>query len=384
MRRYYTLTVRTLSPVHIGCGEELTKLDYCYSGNRQQISVMHTQKLFQGLLKHGLLAEFEQNLIDPSAMFSLTRFLADHDIPESEYSAWAKYSYPVNNVSIVKGQDTIRSFVKDAYGCPYVPGSSLKGVLRTAIAYSIIMRDRKRFQRTAEDIKNEISHPRGKRPNLGFTESMLNQSVFHTLQRKTKRDGTAVPKDILNDCMAGMRISDSKPLSSDSLCLCEKNDVNYDGETHTINLLRECLAPETEIVFDLVLDDTLCPFKAEEIADALRDQFEDYDAVFRSHYRDAVKETIHDPAETGEPWLYLGGGTGIPLKTVIYAMYDDTEQAAELTAKLLDASFYKNRPGHRRFTDETGYSPKVWKCTRLHEKLYEMGLCSIRMEERKP
>ena len=386
MKRYYTLTVRTLSPVHIGCGEEITKIDYCYAKDSKRIYVMHPQKLFNGLQSKGILTAFEQKLMSADKMFSLTRFFSDQQIMESEYSAWAKYSYPVNNVSVENGQNGIFSFIKDAYDCPYIPGSSLKGALRTALAYSIIVHDRKRFRRTADDVQREIESPRGKRPKLGEVESTLNQTIFHTLERKTKRDGTVIRKDILNDCMSGLLISDSKPLSSESLCLCQKTDVDYDGETHSINLLRECIAPETEIVFDVAIDDPLCSFKAEDILAAIGAQFRDYDAVFREHYHNAVKDTFQDPVQSGDPWLYLGGGTGFPMKTVMYALYEDAADAADLTAAMLDAFFPGRKgqkgPEHVRFTNDTGYSPKVWKCTRLHEQLYEMGLCSIQMEEK--
>ena len=388
MKHYYTVTVRTLSPVHIGCGEEITKIDYCYDKNSRRIYVMHPQKLFKGLQSKGLLTAFEQKLMNAERMFSLTRLFADQNIAESEYGAWAKYSYPVNNVSIENGQNGIFSFVKDAYGCPYIPGSSLKGTVRTALAYSTIVSDRNRFKRTADDVRCEIEHPRGKRPNLKNPESMLNQSIFYTLKRKSKKDkyGNLVYTDILNDCMAGLLVSDSKPVTAESLCLCQKTDVDFDGETHSINLLRECIAPETEILFDVTIDDTLCPFSIKDILDALQTQFEDYDAVFRAHYRDAVKDTLHSPVPGEDPWLYLGGGTGFPIKTVLYALYDDETQAADLTASMLDAFFPsrkgKKGPEHVRFTNQTGYSPKVWKCTRLHEQLYEMGLCSIRMEEK--
>ena len=31
------------------------------------------------------------------------------------------------------GSDDIMAFIKDPFGCPYIPGSSIKGALRTAI-----------------------------------------------------------------------------------------------------------------------------------------------------------------------------------------------------------------------------------------------------------
>ena len=48
-------------------------------------------------------------------------------------------------------QKEILTSVKDAYGCPYVPGSSLKGALRTVLLGAVVIRKNEAF---AEERKN--------------------------------------------------------------------------------------------------------------------------------------------------------------------------------------------------------------------------------------
>ena len=214
----------------------------------------------------------------------------------------------------------------------------------------------------------------------------LNTKVFHTLERKkkynkeTKKEET-VKNDILNDCLAGLFISDSSPLK-DRLILCEKTDLQIDGNTHTINFLRECLCPGTDIVFDVVIDTDLCPYDAKDIIDSLNYFYEDYDSVFRSIFINEANGTVFEPQKNNddEAYIYLGGGTGFPLKTVMYSLYEDSEEAADLISIILNQNFKSAE--HKLFTERERVSPKVLKCTKYQDKLYEMGKCSISFKEK--
>ena len=373
--RYYTWTVETLSPVHIGCETKLSKLDYVYDADQGLVYVMDQRELFRGLSACGLLEDYEMRIANGETTFSLTKFLRGAGIGTEDYAAWAQYSYPVDNVSIDPGQFEIVAFVKDAYGCPYIPGSGLKGAIRTLLASDVIRQESGRFQRTTAALKAWMKE---KCPDLKDLRSgRTEQEIFCKLKRDEKKWYAVV-----NDCMTGLKISDSHPLDSDALTLCQKIDLAYEGETHSINILRECLKPGTRITFDVTVDETQFPWDMDSILDALDHGFDDYDALFRGRYVEKARDTFHLPQAPGEgAYLYLGGGTGFLHKTYLTSFFADDLDAAEITSIVLDKMF--KTPKHRRFTENTGYSPKVLKCTRYHEQLYEMGLCRLIMKEKK-
>lgn len=383
MRKYYTLTVKTLAPVHIASGSTINKLEYVYSKETRTVYVMDMVKLSSFLTKSGLMEQFIESISSGDKKFSLTTFFSEKEIPESEYSRYAVYSYLNDNISASPSQMKISGAMKDAYGCPYVPGSSLKGVLRTAIAYRSIAEGRTDTSEAAEKIAADIV--KGER--LGFHERGLNTEIFHTLTRKTRynrdtRIAEPVKKDILNDCMAGLYVSDSRPLTPESLILCEKTDLQLDGGSHTVNILRECIRPETEMTADVVIDTDLCAFTAEDMAESLECFYAGYDRTFRSTFISAAKVKVYEPEkEEGESYLYLGGGTGLPLKSLMYAIYKDKEEASELISLILENRF--RAAGHKRFTMANRISPKVLKCTKYHSRLYEMGRCSLSLREKK-
>ena len=381
MKKYYTLTVKTLAPVHIASGKKINKLEYVYSKDSKTVYVMDMIKFSGFLVKRKLTDVFINRIQSGDKTFSLASFLNEKAVTENEYKQFAAYSYKNDNVSVSPNQMEIQEFVKDAYGCPYIPGSSIKGALRTSIAYDEIMNHHGKYSKISRNIVSDFNDNK----RLNSYENELKTNIFHTLKRKTKRkDGEEIvdKNDILNDCMAGLLISDSRPIPQESLILGEKTDLQIDGDTHTINILRECIRPETEIVFDVAIDDELCKFSAENISDSLKYFYEDYNNVFRSIFIDEARGTVYEPEKAPySEYIYLGGGTGFPLKSVMYSLFEDSEEAAEIISKMLDKSF--SSADHKRFTIKEGISPKVLKCTKYQNKLYEMGRCEISFKEKK-
>ena len=376
--QYYTLTLETLGPVHIGNGSSLTKLDYIYSSESKTVYILESMKLFRGLQQYGLLQIFEKGL---SRNMSMTDFVTKNSVPEKAYSKWAASSYSVKGIDLKRGQWEIQSFMKDAYGMPYIPGSSLKGALRTAIETAIILQKQKEMSGITEKVSAEINQAHQdfkdrKRVNMKRLLNRENQTittnVFHTLSRKEKK-----PDDMLNDRMAGLMFSDSRPIALDQLTLCQKLDVFLQDE-RTLPILRESLKPGTKLTFDVTIDSNLFGFSIRDILDAGADAFRLYDERFRQAFIDALPAEINPEQEM---YLYLGGGTGFWHKTVLNALYEKMDDGAIQTAKLLDMQFPKAK--HVSFAEREQISPKTIKAAEYQGSLYEMGLCVLRFEERK-
>ena len=117
--------VRTLSPVHIGSGEKyLNHLDYLING--QKIQIFDKRKLFNFVEKN--CNEYE--------VLEFTKSIANRYL-----SGWLKEKQIDLKEIILKSYNIasanmpreIQVHVKDGAGVPVIPGSSLKGALRTAI-----------------------------------------------------------------------------------------------------------------------------------------------------------------------------------------------------------------------------------------------------------
>lgn len=362
--RNYTMTLRTEGPVFVGSGQKLGKKEYIFDPVQNLVHVPNMIKMFREFQKRGLIDAYQAYLLNDRRDFAQwlrsNRLLIPRQIP-----SWTAYS--VNSADAVfeeRGKREILTFIKDAYGCPYVPGSSVKGMLRTILLSGRILQDTKKDVQLVQ--KANLNMPR--RRLLSQETRQLEQRYLYTLNRPQTHASNAV-----NDIMSGLQIGDSRPLHIDSLILCQKIDVTIDGQRKRLPILRECLRPGTEIVFDLTIHPEIFPFSAEELLRAAESCRKAYDKCFRSAF------PTRDIQNGGT--VCLGGGCGYASKTFAYPLLG--ENGAGMVSRIIDATLPGQvRKQHKHYMDrQMGVSPHMLKCAQYCGKLYEMGMCSIAIEE---
>jgi CRISPR-associated protein Csm5 len=117
-----SVTVETLSPVHIGNGSELLRgIDYVL--HRGQTWVVDQD----AILERNLTGDdyFDDRLLG----VDIAQLLANLPDPYNDQTLF-RYVMPDEPIN-----RPIRAHVKDVYGRPYLPGSTLKGLLRTLFVW---------------------------------------------------------------------------------------------------------------------------------------------------------------------------------------------------------------------------------------------------------
>ncbi len=125
IRDVYKCRLEALTPLHVGSGETLRSgFDFFVDSGR--VHLVNTTRLFRKVQKMGpqKIEEFTTAIEEEKAQ----NWLKQHGISVKEI---AISSYP--NPNGKKTLREIRAHIKDGYGVPYLPGSSIKGALRTAI-----------------------------------------------------------------------------------------------------------------------------------------------------------------------------------------------------------------------------------------------------------
>lgn len=150
------ITLHTRSPVHIGTGKKYYPNEYFISSAKSGtdfISRIDQSRLFAALGRE--LADELVETIDEN--FQLTSFLRDHKI-----DAIALRRYRAVNRTGEKSPGEIREAIKTA-DIPYIPGSSVKGSLRTALIWNAIKDDPPRFCDAIDRELERDQRGRGKR-----------------------------------------------------------------------------------------------------------------------------------------------------------------------------------------------------------------------------
>ncbi|MBU1055685.1 MAG: type III-A CRISPR-associated RAMP protein Csm5 [Proteobacteria bacterium] len=246
--------LKVLSPLHIGCGEEYNALSYLMDPrkNPPQLSILNEDLIFE-MLKDGQIKSFVawlENERFPNLFYFFKNVLRDTNFSlQNKLRQKAIYTIP-NYAGHEKLRD-IKSFIKEM-NHPYIPGTEIKGAIRTAVLYCSLLdneelfvwlKDRfNQFQRNNADKINEVKNktkPNTKIKNELVKEMARIESAFQEQVLCCK------PKDAKYDVMKYLQISDSELLNADkSLAVSYVKPFNINN---IFSVFYEYIKPGTEI-----------------------------------------------------------------------------------------------------------------------------------------
>ncbi len=362
----YTLTLTTKAPVFVGSGVVYGKMDYIFDAVRKTVSFIDQTQFFQLLIDRDLIDKYESFILNKRSTENKRTTENEHPTDTIQYflksicklDAKTINSLIINRVSAADALDEnhslqkIQAFIHRADGRAYIPGSSLKGCLRTVLLTNMLLRD-----------SNKVNPINIKQLNIKQLES----KYLHTLQITNKQS------DMVNSIMRGISISDSEPIDEKNMILASKIDSFPDGFKNRINVVRQCVAPETKITFRLTLDQNI--LSGANILTELREAIRAFDAFYIREYNSyfAIKKEFEDLFR--DDFIVLGGGSGFFAKNLIYPFY------APNHAKAVKTVSQSMQQKHKHEKDiEYGISPHTFKITEFDRFAYPIGLCQVTIQ----
>ncbi|CAN2041132.1 CRISPR-associated protein Csm5 [Candidatus Magnetomoraceae bacterium gMMP-15] len=221
--KHYTAKLHILSPIHIGTGQELDPFSYVISG--KELLLIDLIKWMEQYPEKDKL----ETMMDTDNFASVRSFIAENIDPEGlilckipiesqgliqTYNKVIQEKDPINQVLI---SPITRN---DVTNQAYIPGSSIKGAIRTAIANHFVKAANvtsKDFRRGRDNYNQKIFGPPAKDPMrcLKLSDVMLNKSdtfIGEAKEISLNPDKSLTPKGHLEAAL--------------SLC-SHKKSVNY-------------------------------------------------------------------------------------------------------------------------------------------------------------
>ena len=364
----YKIVIETLGPLHIGSGHEIGKKDWILNRRDNTAYIIDEVKLFTYLKNNNLLSSFEKYML-VSSKGGLFEWAKENRIINDIIHQTAKYSLDCENIAQVKTVKGIQTFIKDGYGKPYIPGSSIKGAIRNILLSQSIEKD----THSNDDIISALRKPdAGDNKNkLSREADKLDKKYFRTLSREGSKYDDAV-----NDVMSGIKISDSKPLSFNNLTLCQKIDAKLDGDPGDgLPIFRECIKPETKIEFNLTIDTALFKKEISYIENAAENFLNNYNEEFLLKFKEEIPYYGNV--------IYLGGGAGYHTKTVTSSLLKNEVDKVKIIGNIINNTVSNDkRDEHRHYDDhKLGVSPHIVKLTEYDGELVQMGPCRIKISK---
>lgn len=378
----YDFELTTLAPVHIGSSQVIGKKDYLFLRKKNQLVFLDIHKMISDLIREEKDALYEEFISNPNDPRSLGKFLGEIGYKSNkDWGKWEKYRVEIGDPDLMDFRNPgkkgggrrieINAFMRDAYGLPYVPGSSLKGALRTCLTTDFFTKHPDEADDVADLIVDEPTYLNDRKYQQTANREM-NKLAFHRQITDKREKGTAL-NEMVNDTMRGLIVSDSRPLCNEDMCVCQKIDWTMTDE-NALPTMRECIKPGVKINFTITVDPYLFQHDdkniKKDILDAINTFFQYYQDVFFNRFSDVP------PVGQTQDVLYLGGGVGYVSKTATYSVFHDYEEGLQEVRRILNSRFDK----HNHLKDKI--SPSALKCTEYNNIDYQFGPCAVTRFER--
>lgn len=381
------LSLTIVSPTNIGGPETLTTKDYMYNYHTGEVYLLNNYEWFCFLERHNKLAEFEAYMQNEMVR-SNGRTMYDWAIQVLGKSQLTREALGPAVRSVMKAAaynqglknslNDIIPQIRGVDGRVYIPGSSIKGVIDSAII-SHMLRTNSKFrsfvQQQLEDLlyKYSVNKNDKRRAKREISSILRKVNDLITNEISVLVDKNSRPfKGILASAFRGISVSDAMSNHIIQTEVLKKEDAGVDEDgTHSISVNRECILPNQTLSFMLTLDTAMTKeigiTSIDQVLEILQQDFDATHELLISKFT-KVNPSVFKALEPAN--AFIGGNTGFIQKTVIMAAFtDDINKGVEVIRALLDVNFQK--AGHDR--KDKFMAPRAIKLVKWNGHYYEMG-----------
>lgn len=241
------LKIEVLTPVHISSGSEISPSGYYIDPKSTLLNVVN----MDGLLADPAFRKYEQEFINNASRSRyLGAIIKDHNL----LSRHVLYSLPTTAEFRAANTINIKAFIKSA-GRVYIPGSSIKGAIISALLYQALLDLGNRI-----DLSQLLSSSRKSAYDelLGTCYDYLSGNTQASRARTDDR-GEIVQKKFINL----LSVSDTSQLKPEQCLRADICQVDGSRSSRAIPIMYETLKKGS--TFEFELKNTKCKFSEKEI-----------------------------------------------------------------------------------------------------------------------
>ena len=399
------MCLKVVTPINISDGIVLGAKDYLYDSRRQKVYFLNLHQWHMFIYKHMLLKKYESYLANFRDKQSLLEWLRmqGYDIDDVRAVITSEAQATVNLMDNEKKKtlNDINRHIQQPDGSLYVPGSSIKGVFRTAILYSLLQKRQdvkvkywrqiqekissnyfnpyKDFKKLIVDLENELLHTL----RLLDGDIRSNNAVCSAMRGLQVSDQTFTPamdeETRVCSAMRGLQVSDTYASRKMQTAILQKVDGGFDkfgkASPKKLPIFRECMLPKAELFFDVKIEkavtSTIGINSVDDLLKATHSFFAAVTDLLQQAFEKEYQEAFQGVAAGN---MFLGGNTGFLSKTLLAMLAPDKDTAKNTIKVLLDKSF-KN---HKHLLRDKVIAPRTLKCTNYNGKLMLMGVAEVR------
>ena len=401
----YKMAVEILTPVNIACDEVLKANEYLYDAKTSTVYFLNQMMWHKFIYTHNLFDEYER-YIKSSSEKSLYEWLQSFGYKINDIKLAIK-SKAFAHVNVLKSKKTLNDIVLQSKlidGTPFIPGSSIKGVIRTAILYDLLNKNReikKQYWNEIKSLRSSMKSAQIKKYLINDINKDINKkatnlevALLHKLNLVNKENKPIKQFNAVCSVMRGISVGDSEHINqAEPMEVLQKIDLGLNKDVDAgkeLPVFRECILPKAKFNFQLKIDKTMTKEiginSIDDLLRMLQNYFDFVNDIFKSAFGKRC-EHLFDEINGGN--IYLGSNTGFLTKTLVMALADRKEEAVDFIRDLLDMNFNQKDAKYNGEKDnakhngknDTKISPRTLKATKYKGNTILMGVVKIYKDE---
>ena len=217
-----TATIKLQSPLlHIGSQvSRLSPFEYVATSN--QVLLPDAERLAKALLQRGRLGDYIQTISDRESIIRLLEQAFGEDWPSVELDSYPLFPAHLTSVRWTDSSiSDLRPIIRNGLGQIYIPGSSIKGAIRTAIAYHLLkysdryhLPEPVRLSSIEEQLRSKLKSGelKSKFEQKRADDKLFMDSFFHRYRLRYQDKNVEAKQGPNTDFMRAVQVSDSPPL----------------------------------------------------------------------------------------------------------------------------------------------------------------------------
>lgn len=374
-----TMTLEVVTPVCIADSNKLNTREYLYDKNHGKVYLLQPVEWFKYLYRKRVLDQYERYLMDPRGQDIppyewLKNTLGPQAVAPHQWGkavkacidVYARHSFDrsqpsggrQNGRGRKKNINDILPAIRLVDGTVYIPGSSIKGMMRTAILIHLIRRQewagRRRFY--WHQIQKNLAALKKANQTKNRSEVKACTRKWNYIIKDVERELLCIlnmdkKNDAINDALRGLRCGDAILVKSPQeeanavhTAIVQKIDIREDSEVNYVPLFLESIIPGTRFRFSLTLEKKMMSQIGISSADQLLGIVEEA-YRFLNHVLQPVFSNRKLFSSLGESNAYLGRNNGFLHKTVVLALAEKPKDAVPVVREILCAQFRDHKAG---------------------------------------
>lgn len=389
------MTLKIITPVNIADNTKLNSKEYLYDAKKGELYFLNQIAWHRFIFTKNLLSDYEKYMTgyDKRSLYEWLQSYG-YSIDDIKPAIMAKAAAHVN-VMRQTGKKTLNDIItqtKTVSGAAYIPGSSLKGVIRTSILYNLLNKNKSIQGKYWYNVKNDFAAAKAKRfyaskinNIIGRIAAQLETDLLHKLNLHDEKDKPIKSNNAVCSVMRGISISDSEYMTETiPTAILQKVDyslINGKVKDHPLPIFRECILPSAQFAFQFKLDKTMTREiginSVDELLKILQQYFDFINSILKEAFGRECSALFDNITEGN---IYLGSNIGFLHKTLVMALAPSRREAVNFVRDILDINFSNERNKHDGRKD-TKISPRTLKATRYNGKTMLMGVGRIYKNE---